>query len=297
MPRRHHYIPVFYLSQWAIRADARVCQYSRPYRDVVPKRVHPSGTGYQEGLYNVAGVPEHQQEYLEDGFLKIADQHANDALQEILKGDLTLNLKLRSGWTRFIMSLMSRTPDRVAWIKEQYAVEFAKVLPELQKYYDTIHAADPTKPSAKDKEADIARAAAIGTAKVLKDVMDLPNTGSHIMNMHWGVLTVDHPRLTLLTSDRPAYLSDGVIKESAVITLPISPKKLFIAANNKPWLSNLKNNPPIEFIKSSNNLVALNAIDYVYGVDDSQLQYVENRLRRIGHPVKGIVPRSRVEAS
>jgi uncharacterized protein DUF4238 len=36
---KHHYIPVFYLKQWA-GADGRLCQYSRPYNRVKPKRVH-----------------------------------------------------------------------------------------------------------------------------------------------------------------------------------------------------------------------------------------------------------------
>jgi hypothetical protein len=71
----------------------------------------------------------------------------------------------------------------------------------------------------------------------------------------------------------------------------VSPTKLFVAANNASWLKNLRNNPPIEFIKSSNNLVANNAVRFVYGVDDSQLQYVENRLRREDQPIKGILPR------
>jgi hypothetical protein len=292
---RHHYIPVFYLSKWATLADKRVCEFSRPRIAVVPKRVHPSGTAFLEGLYNVPGVPDHQNEFIEDKFLRLADQQANDAHQELLKGNLDLDVNTRIAWTRFIMSLMSRTPDRVAFVKKMYEEEFAQIIPNLNKYYDDLHAADPSKPSAKEKEADIKRAAASGVMKVMQNVMDLPNAGSHILNMPWSIITVRDPRYSLLTGDRPAYLSDGLQKETAVLTLPISPTKIFIAANNGPWLATLKNNPSIEFIKSSNNLVARNAIDFVYGEDDSQLQYVENRLRGKDEPVKGIVPRLPVD--
>jgi hypothetical protein len=47
---KHHYIPQFYLNRWA-GTDGRLCEYSRPYDIVKPKFVHPSGTGYERGLY------------------------------------------------------------------------------------------------------------------------------------------------------------------------------------------------------------------------------------------------------
>src|SRR5580692_1218431 len=46
---KHHYIPVFYSKEWA-GPDGRLCEYSRPYDVVKPKRVHPDGTGYVRGL-------------------------------------------------------------------------------------------------------------------------------------------------------------------------------------------------------------------------------------------------------
>ena len=53
---KHHYLPVFYLKEWA-GPDGRICEYSRPYDVVKPKRVHPGGTGYVRGLYAIEGLP------------------------------------------------------------------------------------------------------------------------------------------------------------------------------------------------------------------------------------------------
>ena len=47
---KHHYIPVFYSSEWA--GPDGLCEF-RPYDAVKPKRVHPDGTGYLRGLYTV----------------------------------------------------------------------------------------------------------------------------------------------------------------------------------------------------------------------------------------------------
>lgn len=39
-PKKHHYILVFYLKRW-VTADDRICEFSRPYLKVVPRRTHP----------------------------------------------------------------------------------------------------------------------------------------------------------------------------------------------------------------------------------------------------------------
>jgi hypothetical protein len=51
---RHHYIPIFYLKQWA-GDDKRICEFGRPYDRAKPRRVHPAGTGYMDGLNTVEG--------------------------------------------------------------------------------------------------------------------------------------------------------------------------------------------------------------------------------------------------
>jgi hypothetical protein len=50
MAQKHHYIPKFYLKQWA-GPDGRICEFSRPHKEVKPRMVFPDGTGYERGLY------------------------------------------------------------------------------------------------------------------------------------------------------------------------------------------------------------------------------------------------------
>jgi hypothetical protein len=54
---KHHYLPKFYLKQWATGLDGRLCEFSMPYDTVKPKRVHPDGTGYEPDLYNFNTLP------------------------------------------------------------------------------------------------------------------------------------------------------------------------------------------------------------------------------------------------
>src|SRR5262245_53815399 len=112
-PTRHHYIPVFYLRQWA-GADGRLCEYSRPYKEVKAKRRHPSGTGYVDGLYTVPGVPSEDAQFVEKHFMQMNDQWAAFALQAFLVGDpkkRDLTAKEKVAWARFLYSLIVRTPE------------------------------------------------------------------------------------------------------------------------------------------------------------------------------------------
>jgi hypothetical protein len=59
-PRKHHYVPVCYLQQWANTADRRLCEHKLipGGHGVKPRRTSPDGTGY---LSN-GGALEHAQE-------------------------------------------------------------------------------------------------------------------------------------------------------------------------------------------------------------------------------------------
>jgi hypothetical protein len=116
---KHHYLPVFYLKQWA-GADGRLCQFSRPYDRVKPKRTHPDGTGYVRGLYAIEDIDPEVINAIETKFLKPADGLAADALQDLLNDrPFRRPAPMRTSWSRFVLSLMIRYPEAVAEMKRQ----------------------------------------------------------------------------------------------------------------------------------------------------------------------------------
>jgi hypothetical protein len=106
---KHHYVPRFYLKQWVGR-DARICEFSPPYREVKPRMTHPDGTGCLRGHYTFSELPPAAANFLERRFLDFADKQANTALQQLLINNVELEANNQSGWSRFIMSLIHRTP-------------------------------------------------------------------------------------------------------------------------------------------------------------------------------------------
>jgi hypothetical protein len=56
-PRDHHFIPVFYLSQWA-GSDGKLIEFTRKYDKLIPKSVGPRSTGYETDLYQFPDLPQ-----------------------------------------------------------------------------------------------------------------------------------------------------------------------------------------------------------------------------------------------
>jgi len=69
--QKHHYIPEFYLKQWA-GADGRLVEFCRRHQKgkdvVVARHTYPGGTGYKRGLYSIRGVPDDIKDVLENKF-------------------------------------------------------------------------------------------------------------------------------------------------------------------------------------------------------------------------------------
>ena len=108
--RKHHFVPVFYLKRWA-GSDGRLVEFQRPYREVKAKRTYPDATGYEMDLYTMPGLPVGSEDYLESAFMSRVDQLASDAIKLLLEGRDNFTATIKSGLSRFIMSLLHRDPE------------------------------------------------------------------------------------------------------------------------------------------------------------------------------------------
>ena len=68
-PIKHHYSPIFYLRGWCDSVTGQLTAYSRPYKDVIPKTVHPAATGYEPFLYTMEGLPDDQKQTIEKDYM------------------------------------------------------------------------------------------------------------------------------------------------------------------------------------------------------------------------------------
>jgi hypothetical protein len=105
------------LKQWANSDDRRLCEHKLiPGGHGVRPRRPARRTGYQVDLYRIDGVPNDIAQDFEKWFMHLVD--TSRALERIIAGESdNWPGPLRSGWTRFILSLLFCNPEAVATIK------------------------------------------------------------------------------------------------------------------------------------------------------------------------------------
>jgi len=286
MPKRekqrdkHHYIPKFYLRQWA-NSHGNVCEFSRPYKTVKPRMVNPDGTGYERGLYSFDNLPAPATDIIEKQLLSQADDFASKALQRMLVGDLEFDGPTRSAWSRFLMSLLHRNPERIAYVRKQMAEELPKYLASIREKFETIR--DASDPRTYDEFQ-----ASLGVAdtermslRLLRMILDSKNVGTELNRMFWGVIQFHRLRHPLLTSDRPLVMTNGIKHPHGHIILPIAPDRIFFAARSPEVGRDIDRLCKVETTAVGlNDRIVSQARRYVYGTDDRQLRFVSNRFGR-----------------
>ena len=278
-PERHHYLPVFYLKHWAA-LDGRVIRYHRPHREVVAHPIAPKNTGYEEGLYSLDGYKREQRNAIEKNFMAPAvDDPAAAPLRIFLERrsvpELTLSMK--QAWTRFLMSLHVRTPDRVEQIAVQGAEAIREMLAKDPEEYNAVRKPDDP-PTLVEWVERYAPALIDNYGKsILPGIVTHQDIANEIIRMHWVVgsygATPD-----ILTCDRPLYLSPGVNDPKCVIALPLSPCAIFFASRDPSTLDKLMRMERSALIRAINESVVTQAARHVYGGHDRSLGFVERWL-------------------
>jgi hypothetical protein len=277
MPQDQHYIPVFYLRRW-VGSDGRLCVYSRQHGSVKPNRKYPTATGFAEDLYAIGGAGAEIESHLEGQFFRIADNEAASVLDilETESRDLS-DGSLRSGWSRFVMTLLHRNPESVAMWQSKAEEVAAQARDKFRTNYASLR-----RPSDPEKFEDyplkeLEYYAARTTVDTLQKMMDHKQMGDHLNRMAWAVVRLKSSH-SLLTSDRPLVMTNGIGYSDSHFAMPVGPQRLFIAANDQRLAHHLARQDHDELATTMNNEVTRQARKFVWGLDDTQLRFVERRL-------------------
>ncbi|MET4072599.1 hypothetical protein ABID58_007428 [Bradyrhizobium sp. S3.2.6] len=276
-PTRHHYIPVFYLKQWA-GGDGRLCEYSRPYRETKVKRKHPAATAYVDNLYAVPSLPMEQTQFVEKQFMQTVDSGAAEAMTAMLKqtepaADNEPDWMRIIYWARFIYSLSLRNPEQIRVVQRSLDEGSFSVATATK---EEIQRANETK-----SKIRVRKLAAPAQFLLPNLINSEPAIRAIADNMMWFTYHVGVAKHSVLTSDRPVIMTKGLDGPNAHLAMPISPTAIFFAVRSERSLKRIKAMDADELIAKVNTGVALQAIKYVYGIDDSQLRFVEERLGKM----------------
>jgi Protein of unknown function (DUF4238) len=206
-PRDHHYIPVFYLKQWA-RLDRKLTEFTVKHGKLIAKSVGPKGTGFQTDLYAFPELPPELAQHIEDIFLQYADNTASLALNILLSGGNSWTSELRSAWSRFLISLIIRHPDMIVELKAAVLASWERTGPATQERYEAMR--EPHHPPTFNEyiEAVEPHLRSKVCVNMIIKAIDHEQLGAHINSMHWALIDLSPAQTRLLTSDRPLQYTD-----------------------------------------------------------------------------------------
>jgi len=286
MPQDHHYLPQFYQRRWSAGAG-HVYVYQRPYDRVVVAPKSTSATGKVAGLYTIPGMPPKRANELEDKFWRVIDQWGSDAIVALEADDPADASKLiRERWAFFVMSLLLRNPIRLRQINRAAEIHYASGFPQFRANYTTMRR--PHEPETYDEFMAMFQESGISEygAMILRTLVANRTIVDHLIAMKWSVVSLSNNPVPLLTSDNPVIRYKGLRDGDGLLMLPLSPREFFVAFNQggvdmQEWISDSISYG--RFVQAMNEYVVRNAIHYVYGHDDAQLEFVE-RFLPIGPP-------------
>jgi len=275
-PHKHHFLPVFYLKNWA-QNEGKLVQFSRPYKNIVkPQRKHPDGTGYIDKLYAIEGFGGAVSQEVEKSFLSPVDSRAASALLSMLKGEMVTPQE-RKAWAHFIMTLLLRMPTEIQLLKQ-----FTRAIEsEVQSWLDTfIRENIPSKFHGKLDEAfqELRESTMSRQVEQILGAMSDDELIDRLVAMEWEIIDTASSQNDLLTSDRPVVVNRNEQTEgNTVIVLPVGPRKLFVASTAPKLVSELKKVGAKKLTEVVNIDVVGAADQYVYGSSDRQLRFIQNR--------------------
>jgi hypothetical protein len=285
IPIKHHFLPEFYQRGWT-GADEKVTVFTRPRDRLIAQRNFPSQTGYEKELYAVESRTDPAaRQALETEVMSPVDNGAARFLDHIRNriGE-EANPDDGDAWATFIISLLHRSPFMVQKLKESLNAMEGTVLKDVRDAVEKLRG---------DEVAQAVEDAALGEnprrlpeafAKLLPMLINNERTRDALRSMEWAVTTLADGAHSLLTSDNPLLMSNGIAYQNSFIILPVGPRSLFIGAHRRDVIEAFSAQGARALSLAMNDAVVRQARHFVISADDRQRKFVDNRLLRGKQP-------------
>jgi len=277
-PRKHHFIPEFYLKQWA-GDDARLERYTCPTPGkVVVRRVSPSEVGWDKDLYRSPHDDEWDAQHLELNFFQAIDDAAARALARLNQSSIhVVPPDDASAWSVFIHSLLLRTPAAFASVKRAGAIQIDDTLERFKERYLLVR--KPSDPPTfegfvgrydeRRREQEILR--------VYPDLVRSQNVLQALGKLTWMIAEAPREVPDLLLSDDALARTNGLKTQGGHIAMPLSPRRLLIGAWDQVAIRSIRGTTPRELFRNMNQWTVEGARHFVAARDKTQDRFIRNR--------------------
>jgi len=261
-PRKHHYLPEWYLSRWKRpwNGDEVIWEFGRvgPEKKLHARYRHPSATGFAHDLYTIPDLPALEAAEIETKLLQIIDYRGAKAVS-MAERDVAAGPKDKAGLVQFMLSMLHRSPERIDYLEQRLAQDLSN------------------NPLFEGEETNVFRAGALNT---FADLVQSQLMIERLMELRTFVINMDDKAHDLLISDSPLMISNGIDHKDAFVMLPIGPRKLLMLAEDKALPDHAVSHGGKRISKAVNDAVTIQAKKLVFGPDKKQFRFIDNRLNR-----------------
>ena len=267
IPRKHHYLPQFYLERWA--KNGQLYRYIRP-RGADGKLdcnlKAPKAIAYEPNLYQIPSITDlAKSQYLELEFFQRIDDRAATALKKLDASEEMLTQD-RVALAQFMVSLLHRSPSRLKAIKAELATrtDGAPYQGLTGELFDNVLKS---------------------TANQLLAMLVESPEGSKIVGM-FRAFKVDTSKATrkLLTSDRPITVSGQLISPDAFMILPYAPDRLVILTHLDEIARSFSSQDPNDLVTGINQAVVEQSEDVIVATDNHATRMIDKLFLRTTNP-------------
>jgi Protein of unknown function (DUF4238) len=263
VPRKHHYLPKFYLDRWAM--SGQVFRYVRPLGPAGKlhyQKDFTAAVAYKCDLYHQPDIHDPvASQSLESRFFQQIDDRAAVALQKLdqsKQGSLADRIAL----SQFMISLLHRSPSRLDAIRSDLA-ERTEGAP-----YDGLEG---------DDFDNVVKSTA---NRLLAALIESPESASIISKFRAFKIEVKGASKTLLTSDRPITVSAQLIAQDAFMILPYAPDRLVILTHIEAIAEAFSSQNPNALVEGINQAVVEQSEDIVIACDNRATRMIDRLFLR-----------------
>ena len=281
-PKKHHYIPAFYLRGWERPETGKLVEFRKLSGKLAIKEVTAQNTGFQKLLYSYASDDDAGMDHtFESEYLSSLDNDGANALRAINEPDPQFTDEVKVTWSRLMVSLMTRSPEDVDAFKKCSDFMHANPSPMRQRLITSMCEEFKIDPQEAEEIMASLRPQDISfTAfKALGHLMEWSKLIPVLCAMTWRVRDFQGAKNTLLISDRPVINNRELAMPSGLLVMPVGPTRLLILHGSKSSdADHLRYSSEDVAVRSCNKLIVEAARQYVWSTSQDQERFVGNRI-------------------
>lgn len=278
---QQHYVPEFLLRQWHSGGDKKLTQYQWLRGELRADRFTAKAVAKEPHLYSQRKNEVAPDVGLERDFLgpHIDEPAALVHKKLLVEGHENLNDQERYEWSRFLLSLLVRTPEMIEFMHQtgRHLMETAmNKRPDGLMHIRQGEPESSLKEWAKKNRQHILDDVGVRT---LPAVLTSPELNHAILSGTWSTVSLKDSNVDALIADNPVvYLGD--IGKGFSFMLPISPKVTFVVTSSPRDTEKALALRRTGLTKAINRGLVKNARKYVYATGPGHEVLIGKHLRK-----------------